>query len=467
MEQMTVRDIVNAAGGTLLWGDEEAFLDALCIDSRQVKQGTLYIPIIGEKVDGHEYIPQAFLAGAAAVLTSREHCASLPQQAGACIYVADTKKALQDIGAYYRRRLRLPLVGITGSVGKTTTREMIALALTPGFRVFQTPGNSNSQVGVPLTISRITGTDEIGVIEMGISMPGEMERIARVAQVDQAVVTNIGITHIEYLNTKENICRQKLNIQQGMKPGGMLFLNGDDPLLKAALVQPGIRKVTYGTAPDCDYTADHIRLLQGRPVFRAVCRRDGETTTVVLSVYGRHMISNAIAAIAVAKENGVPMTAAAKALETFTGYYGRQNVREVNGILYIDDAYNASPESMKAGLSVLADIPVTGRRVAVLADMKELGDLARPEHEKIGTFIRGLSVDRLFLLGGMAAHIGKAAETAGQRPEVCYANDKTQLYEALSAYLKPGDGVLFKGSNSMGLGAVAGRFIQADQTASV
>lgn len=241
---MTVKDVVKATGGRLLCGEEDLPLAHICIDSKKIKGGELFVPLVGERVDAHQFISQAIAAGAAAVLTSRHDAM---EDVHPWIRVEDTKKALQAIGSYYRDRLSLPLVGITGSVGKTTTREMVGAALSAGYRVYKTPGNYNSQVGVPITLSEITSQDEIGVLELGMSMPGEMTVIAQIARVDMAVITNVDVTHIEQLGSKENIFREKMAIQDGLKEGGVLFLNGDDPMLQKARAKAGCRSIYYGT----------------------------------------------------------------------------------------------------------------------------------------------------------------------------------------------------------------------------
>ncbi len=236
MENITVKEIVAATGGRLLCGNETQKIAHLSIDSRTMKGNDLFVPLIGEKVDAHRFIEQAFGAGAVAVLTSEHDTAEDAEHAW--IRVADTKKALQDIGRYYRSRLSLPLVGITGSVGKTTTREMVAAALSAKYQVYKTP-KFQQPGGVPITLSEITLADEIGVLELGMSMPGELTVIAKIAQVDMAVITNVGITHIEQLGSQENIYHEKLTIQDGLKDGGILFLNGDDPLLKDTKAKAG------------------------------------------------------------------------------------------------------------------------------------------------------------------------------------------------------------------------------------
>ena len=396
MENTRVKDIVEAVGGTLLCGDPETPIAHISIDSRTMKGQDLFVPIIGEKVDAHRFIGQAFEQGAAAAFTSRHDQMESDRP---WIQVEDTRAALQALGAWYRGRMKLPLVGITGSVGKTTTREMIAAALGAGFSVYKTPGNSNSQVGVPITITEIPPDAQIGVIELGMSEPGEMTRIAKVAQVDQAVMTNIGVAHIEQLGSRENILAEKLHIQDGMKEGGILYVNGDDDLLKNVKARPGCRTIIYGTGPDCDYRGEEIGLSGGFPVFTAVRRQTGERVRVRLHVYGNHMILNALAALAVAAENGIPMEKAAKALEAFNGLKGRQQIHHAGEITIIDDSYNASPVSMKAGIQVLCDMEVSGRRAAVLADMKELGPETREYHRQVGHFLAEHPVDLVVLLG--------------------------------------------------------------------
>ena len=375
MQNIFVRDAVKASHGRLLSGDADAQLAYISIDSRTAGKKALFVPLIGEKQDGHRFIMAALEQGAAAVFTS-EHseeseevkAAAKKWPGAAFIQVDDTRRALQALGAYLRSRLTIPLVGITGSVGKTTTREMVAAALSAGFHVFKTPANHNSQVGVPLTLSQISDTDEIGVLELGMSEPGEMTVIAQIAAVDMAVITNVGVTHIENLGTRENILREKLKIQDGMRADGPVFLNGDNDLLGISRAREGHKTVYFGTGENADYRAVDIRLERGCPSFTMV---HGERRIpVTLSVMGEHNVLNALAALAVADYNGVPLEAAAEKLREFTGFKNRQQIREKQGITVIDDTYNASPDSMKAALRVLSSFGQARRRVAVLADMK-------------------------------------------------------------------------------------------------
>ena len=465
MTGITVKELLEATGGNLLLGQEDQHAGHISLDSRKMEGDDLFVPIVGERVDAHLFLCQAIASGAAAVFTSEHHRwedvkASVRQQCGgnreqekkalgaAWIEVPDTKKALQDLGSFCRKRLTLPLVGITGSVGKTTTREMIAEALSAGFLVYKTPGNSNSQVGVPITIAEIPQSAEIGVIELGMSEPGEMERISRVARVDCAVITNIGVAHIEQLGSQEHILEEKLHIQDGMPAEGILFLNGDDPLLASVVPKEGRKRVLYGLGRDCDYRAEDLHLEEGYPVFTAV--HGDRSVRVRLQVMGSHMVSNAMAALAVADTYGLSMEKAALALGQFKGYKGRQQIFQWGGVTVIDDSYNASPVSMKAGLEVLDSVKGE-RKIAVLADMKELGPDTERFHAEIGAYIGEHPLDMVLLLGELASCIGSGMDAARAVTPYIEMDRLAQVEEWLDEHIREGDCILFKGSNSMKL----------------
>lgn len=476
MENIRVRDITEAVGGTLLGGDPDTLLRHISIDSRTMKGDDLFVPLVGAHNDAHRFIGQAMEHGAKAALTSEHDTFPLEKGVtdiagasaitGALIRVEDTKKALQDIGYFLRSRLNLPLVGITGSVGKTTTREMVAAALSAGYRVFKTPANYNSQVGVPITISEIGSEDEIGVLELGMSEPGEMTVIAGIARVDMAVITNVGVTHIENLGTRENILREKLNIQDGLKKGGVLFLNGDNDLLKDVKARDGYETVYYGIGEQNDYRAVDIENHGGKPSFTLL--HGEQRVPVKLQVMGEHNILNALAALAVSDYARVPLSAAAERLYEFEGYDNRQQLYENNQITMIDDTYNASPDSMKAGIKVLASIDGR-RRIAVLADMKELGAQAPELHYEMGRFLLTQPVDEVVTYGELAKEIirGISEGDEGNKRTIKTVSfseeDKNDMINYLEHRLTPGDVVLFKGSNSMNLGAIAAHFIKTEQ----
>ena len=461
MLRMTAGEVCRAVGGRLIAGDSEGLITHISLDSRTVSDGDLFVPIIGERVDAHDFIGQVIKSGAAAVFTSRhksrEEINAFPETAAAWIAVEDTRGALQALGSFLRSQIAIPLVGITGSVGKTTTREMTAAALSAGFSVYKTPGNSNSQVGVPITLAQIPNEAQIGVIELGMSEPGELGRIARVARVDCALITNIGLAHIEQLGSQENILREKLCIQEGMPEDGILFLNGDDPLLRQVKI-PGRRVLYYGMGENCDVRGENLRLEEGLPVFDAVCF--GQRIPMKLSVMGSHMVLNALAALAVAAHFGVDLEAAAGKLSQYEGYKGRQQILRTGGVTIIDDSYNASPASMKAALEVLSSLTGCERKIAVLADMRELGPEAPRLHREVGEFAARHSIDIFVLYGELAAEIGRGAGEACLRegfaaPEIRQCESLGEVDAWLDTHVRAGDAVLFKGSNSMGLSKAA------------
>lgn len=461
MEQITVGDILKATGGRLLGGNPDQELRHISIDSRVMRGEDLFVPLIGERVDGHRFLAQAAAAGAAAALTSEHN--SMPEQfQSALIRVEDTKTALQDIGRYLRSRISIPLVGVTGSVGKTTTREMVAAALSVRYRTFKTPANHNSQIGVPLTLSEISNEDEIGVLELGMSEPGEMAVIAGIAAVDTAVMTNIGVTHIENLGTRENILKEKLHIQDGMREGGVLFVNGDNDLLSRVKAKNGCQTIRYGLGADCQYRAEEVEIRDGFPSFTMV--HGTVRIPVTLSVMGEHNISNGLAALAVADYYGVPLEAAARSLAAFTGFENRQQLYRSGGRMILDDTYNASPDSVRAAIRVLASLEGK-RRIAVLADMKELGLDGPVFHREVGEYLAGEAVDVLITFGPLAASMAQGAQEKAERTGRSIQvrsfgeEERDGMHAFLKDFLQEGDAVLFKGSNSMHLGETVKQFL--------
>lgn len=468
MENICVQDIADAVGGKILCGDPQQKVENISTDSRVMRGNDLFIPIIGEKNDGHTFIERAFSEGAVASFTS-EHDAAPEDCRGALIRVDDTVAALQDLGRYLRGRLKLPLIGVTGSVGKTTTREMCACALSAKFRTFRTPANHNSQIGVPITISEISSRDEIGVLELGMSEPGEMSVIAKIAKVDAAIMTNIGVAHIENLGSRENILKEKLHIQDGMAPGSTLIVNGDNDLLRTVVPNEGIRLLRFGTNSYNDCRAEDVELEDGCAKFTYV--HGDVRVPVKLQVLGEHMMADAMAAMTAAELFGVDPADAAAALGDYKGFKGRQMVMKNNGITVIDDTYNASPTSMKAALRVLASMHKAKRRIAVLSDMLELGEDSERYHRDLGSFLAGLDIDMLVVYGNLAKEIAKGAfaqevslhglanaQNALRIESFTAPEDMDEMIEFLKNTLTEGDTVLFKGSNSMNLRIAAEEF---------
>lgn len=443
-----VRDIVEATSGTLLCGDEDAAIRDICINSKEIKEGDLFVPIIGAKVDAHRFIESALEVGAA-TLTSQHTGIVVSEKP--YIYVSDTVKALQDIGAYIRSKLHMPIIGVTGSVGKTTTREMIAWALSQNEEVFKTIGNMNSQIGMPVTISRIPKTAKAAVLEMGMSEFGQMHTLSEIARPDICVVTVIGVAHMEFLKTKENIRHEKLSIVDGMKEGGILFLNGDDDMLAEVRDKTGVKTFCYGTKEWCEYRAENIRTEDYKLTYEYV--HGNIRVPVKLNVLGRHNVSNSLVAMAISDYLGYNLEKAAKGFESFDGV--RQKLITVPGkYTIIDDTYNASPDSMKASIDVLSELETNGRKIAVLGDMFELGENSEKYHYDVGKYLADKHIDELAIVGELSQHIMKAVQDSESKI-ACYPfNDNGEVALYLMSVMKPEDVVLIKGSNGMNMNEI-------------
>lgn len=441
---MTVSEIASACDGRLLCGNPQATVTSVATDSRKVVPGALFVPIRGERVDAHQFIPNVLEAGAAAVLTQEHQTA---QGQGAWIAVKDTKEALQRIAAAYRRRFSLPLVGITGSVGKTSTKEMVALALSAQFNVMKTHGNNNSQVGVPLTMFRLSEDHGAAVVEMGMSEFGEMSRIAQIAAPDYAVMTNIGVSHIQQLGSRQNILAEKLHITDCFHEGSVLFLNGDDDMLRELSENLPFNTVLYGTGPHCAFRAEQVEST-GKSTRFVYVAPNGERGKAEIPVIGAHHVLNALAGLAVAQQLGIPLSAAAKAISQYQAPAMRQQIRHANGMIVIDDSYNSSPDAAKSSLGVLQSFK-EGKRVAVLADMLELGNYSEKAHLDVGTFAARSDVDVLVTVGARAGAIAQGALSVRPDMDCRVCKDNQQACETLKTFLKSGDTILVKGSRSM------------------
>lgn len=455
MENINIREILKATGGSLICGDEDTVIRNISIDSRVMKGDDIFVALIGERVDGHDFIDKAVANGAKAVFTSRQ---LEPVEGVALIKVDDTLKAMQKLGVYYKSLHKIPVVSVTGSVGKTTTREMVAAALSAGFNVFKTSKNFNSNIGLPVTLSEIKSSDEIAVLELGISDFGEMDELTAMAQPDAAIVTNIGVAHIAQFKTRENICMEKLAVTKGLKENGTLILNGDDDMLKKHGREFFSNVIYYGLGEDNDVTAENIIYEDGHSRFDA--KINGSIIKVDLPVMGQHMVMNALAALCAADCFGVDLTMAAEALSNFGGFNNRQQIYELDGVTIIDDTYNASPDSMRAAISVLESIKANGRKIAVLADMLELGENSPTYHEEIGNFAAKHNIDKLVTVGDMGRKIADGFDIAcsedGAESELSSFSENADAYDYLKKTIKPEDVLLFKGSNGMHLGEIIG-----------
>lgn len=442
--EMTVRKIAAACGGKLLCGDPDTVVTSVVTDSREVTKGSLFVPIKGQKIDAHTLLHSAFASGAVAALT-QEHTRMEAEEAW--IAVDSTQLALQRIAAAYRKEFTIPVVGITGSVGKTTTKEMVAIALSARYNVMKTRGNHNSQIGLPLMMFEFSREHEAAVVEMGISDFGEMARLTQVAEPKYAVITNIGISHISQLKTKENILKEKLHITDSFTQGSVLFLNGDDPMLADLRGKTKYETVFYGTAPWCDFYAEGITVQKGTTAFRCIAP-GGESVNVTLPVLGMHNVLDALASFAVAKRLGVSLSQAAAALGNYSSLPMRQQIYHVSGFTVIDDSYNSSPDAAKSGLSVLSMLPAH-RRIAVMADMLQLGDYSWQAHFELGVCAVENGVDILLTVGSEAKAAAEGARSVRSDMDCRVFDNNISAAAELKAILSPGDTVLIKGSRGM------------------
>jgi len=449
MENMTAVKLAAMIGGKLIHGDPARVVTHISIDSREVDHDALFVPLKGERVDAHRFLADVANQKAACVLCSEE---ITPSGDAAWIQVKDTYESLVRIGVSWRDCMDLKVVAVTGSVGKTTTREMVATALSAGYRTFRTAKNYNSDIGVPIMLSLLSSKDEAAVLELGMSDFGEMEKIARMTRPDVAVITNIGVAHIAQLKTRENICSEKLSVTKGMLPGSLLILNGDDDLLSNVDESIGYQILFYGLGKHNDYRAENVVFEEGCTSFDAIC--PGGKVSVKLPVTGTHMVMNALAALAVAEHFGIERAVAAKALSEFKAFSGRQQIYPVGNFKVIDDTYNASPDSMRAALGVLTSLPCSGRRIAVLSNMLELGEDELMYHRQVGGFAGDLAIDEMICVGGLAEQIGKAASEKNSSLTVSYFSANEEAASYLKKHISTGDLLLFKGSNSTRIGQI-------------
>jgi UDP-N-acetylmuramoyl-tripeptide--D-alanyl-D-alanine ligase len=434
-----------------LFGDPKASADKAGTDTRTLEKGSLFFAIKGEHFDGHRFIPTAFEKGASIVVSE---IAFQAPSGCAVIVVEDTVKALGDMARSYLKTFRIPVVGITGSVGKTTTKDMIAQILSTQYQVHKTMGNFNNHIGLPLSVLKLTRDHTAAVFEMGMSGMGEIEYLSKIVRPDIGVITNIGISHIEKLGSRQNILRAKLEITKGMEEDGKLVLNGDDELLSGLEGLLPMPVIFYGINETLSLHAFGIESHGEAGVKFSVNLRE-EDVEVQIRVPGIHNVSNALAAIACALEMGITNENIQKGLAGYSQEKMRLNVRQYNDVKVIDDAYNAAPASVTAALSVLHELSGNHRSIAVLGDMLELGAYAREAHQQVGGSLAQQHIQHLIAIGELAQDYIEGAINAGMKAEnTRHFSTGDASVEYLRNIIQPGDVILFKGSRGMNLDKV-------------
>lgn len=446
---MTIKDILKATGGTLLSGSENTVITDVITNSRKACEGVLFIPIIGDKFDGHEFIKAAFDMGAAAAITQKETELFLDKT---IVKVADTRKALGDIAKYYKQIHNVPTVAITGSVGKTTTKDMIASVVSQKYRTLKTKNNFNNDIGVPDTIFNLEKEHEAAVIEMGMNHFGEIEYLAQIGRPDIAVITNIGESHIANLGSQEGIFKAKMEITKLFNSKNTLIVNGDDKFLSKTKGMGEYKVIYYGKEnPLNDVSAKNIVPNGMHGIKFTAVTSDGEYE-VCVNVPGEHNVYNALAAICVGLEMNIPMTDIVRGIENVELTAERLDIEDFCGITIINDCYNASPDSVRAAVKVLAN-ETAKRKIALLGDILEMGDYAEKAHYELGKFVAESGIDILVTAGSNMKRLADGARDGGMRDVTAF--DRTlEVCEYIKDKLSKGDAVLIKASHGMNFGEV-------------
>ena len=440
MKKLLLSEIAKAVSGTLKGEDREIF--SVSTDTRTIEKDSLFVCIKGENFNAHLFAEKAAENGAVCVMAEEEVECSC-----SVIYVSSTRQAQIDLARHYREKFAIPVVGITGSVGKTTTKEMISCVMSEKYETLKTEGNFNNDIGVPRMIFRLDENYTGAVLEMGMSNLGEISVLTKAVKPTCSVISNIGVSHIENLGSRENILKAKLEILEGMDEGSTLFVNGDDDML-STVKNDKFNIITYGVnAENLDYTAKNIV-------------SDGETTTfllvsnninqeITLPTVGIHNVYNALAAFAVGVHHGISPEQCAEALGRYVPSGMRQKIVKKNDIVFIEDCYNASPDSQKASMNALMSIDGK-RHIAVIGDMLELGTYSEKAHRDVGEYAAEKKVDMLFTYGNQSLFSADSAKKSGLENVVSF-DDKEKLAEKLLEVLRAGDVVSFKASRGMRL----------------
>ncbi len=443
MNSLPLSQIAQLAGGSISSGDQTVVVNKVSTDSRTLKSSELFVALRGENFDGHNFVESAAQIGAAGAIVESTWNGEIPKNF-ALIRAKNTLQAYQDLAANYRKSLTLKVVAITGSNGKTSTKDFTAAVLAHRFRVTKTEGNFNNHVGLPRTILEATSADEIGVWEIGMNHPGEIATLAKVAAPDVAIITNIGVAHIEFMGSREKIAEEKAALAEAVGADGAIILNADDLFTKTIASRARRKVILAGTNSGSIQAAEitqsgtgaDFTILEGAHRCRAQ-----------LSVPGLHMVQNALLAVAAGRAFGLSLEECAAELAAAPLTRARSQIKDIGGVQFLDDSYNANPDSMKAALRTLVELDADGKRIAVLGEMRELGDQSERGHREVGETAAVLKIDQLIAIGDIAAAIADAAGQAGLR-KTTIVKSTSEAAEVLGEIAAPGDLVLIKGSRA-------------------
>lgn len=439
MLPLSFKEAATAVGSST---NLEGKFDSICTDTRKITRGSLFIAIKGENFDGHDFAAKAIESGAKAVVCEKD-CGLGENQ----ILVESTRQALLDLAGYYRSLFDIPVIGITGSVGKTTTKEMTHAVMSSKYNTLKNEGNLNNEIGVPLTLFRLEKEHEAAVIEMGMSGFEEISRMTKAVKPDVAIISNIGVSHIEKLGSREGILKAKLEILNGMKADAPLILNADDDML--ITVCADTHPITYYGINNEKSMFKAFEITSKENETEMTVGFSGGTGRVSLPFPGRHNVYNALAAVAAGSFFGIEPLDGFEALKNYVPAGMRQRINKKCGITFIEDCYNASPDSQAAALAVLGSMNAK-KKIAVIGDMLELGEVSETAHYGVGTKAAENGIDAVFTYGERSLQTAKGAAD-GKIPCVKSFDNKKKLADALVSYLEEGDAVLFKASRGMKL----------------
>jgi UDP-N-acetylmuramoyl-tripeptide--D-alanyl-D-alanine ligase len=441
MNPLSISQIVDFAGAKLEQGDGKASIERISTDSRTIKKGELFVALRGENFDGHKFVEDVAKSGATGAIVDLEWKGKAPK-AFAIIRAQDTLLAYQNLAANYRKSLPIKVLAITGSNGKTSTKDFSASVLGRRFRVTKTQGNFNNHVGLPRTILEANSNHEVAVWEIGMNHPGEIAPLAKIAAPNAAVITNIGVAHIEFMGTREAIAKEKGALAEAINANGTVILNADDPFSKGIAQRTRGHVIFAGTN---DGTIHAIDIQQSADGSEFTIIEGAHRCRAQLPVPGIHMVQNALLAVAAGRAFGLSLEEAAGGLASAPLTKARLQIKEVNGVQFLDDSYNANPDSMKAALQTLVELDTDGKKIAVLGEMRELGKETQRGHEEVGECAASLGVDHLIGIGEMGSVIARAAKKAGLEKSAAVGST-SEAADLLSDIAEAGDLVLIKGS---------------------
>ncbi len=443
MDPLSLDQLAQFAGAVRQYGDGTRLVTNLSTDSRTLRAGDLFVPLRGENFDGHKFVAQVAERGAAGALVEKNWTGKTPPDF-ALLRVADTLAAYQRIAGEYRRSLGLKVIAITGSNGKTSTKDFAASVLARRFRVTKTDGNLNNHVGLPQTILRASASDEIAVWEIGMNHPGEIAPLAALARADIAIITNIGLAHVEFMGSREAIAREKGDLAASLGPNGTLVLNGSDEFAPAIADRTAAKVIFAGIERGAVQASDIVQTASGAE-FSIL--EGAHRCHAILPVPGLHMVQNALLAVAAGRALGVSLEECAAGLASAPLTKARLQIKNIHGVQFIDDSYNANPDSMNAALRTLAELETDGQRIAVLGQMAELGAQSALGHREVGETAASLGIDRLIALGEGGREIAAAAKEVGLTNSVAVSS-AAEAADLLRDAAHPGDLVLVKGSRA-------------------